>query len=341
MPERTTQRDIARAAGVDVSTVSLALRAHPRIPAKTRERILGLAREMRYRPDPALSSLAAARWQGRRNATGSVLAFLSEDLRSAEPELKLYHRGILDQARDLGYGVDAFSLEHYPSAQAFWRVIQARGIRGVVIGQSRHPLPPEFFGESIAPIVHCGFLREIPGDTVRPDLRLAVESLLSRILESHQRVACFLPVERMLHSDRVILGAALAAAKTQAPGRVRTFMTPETPRDSDWQALERARPDAVVVINEKHASQLRSCGGAEAFPLHTLPPFEGKQGMDLPHGRGRSRGCQLSGNENAPPSARYRHLPPDRSGRAALAGVALAGPLRCLHPVHSEKTPIL
>jgi DNA-binding LacI/PurR family transcriptional regulator len=285
MLQRTTQRDIARAAGVDVSTVSLALHAHPRIPAATRTRIQSLAAEMGYRSDPALSSIAASRWQGRRSEKGIVLGILSDSLSSAEPELKLYHKGILRQAGELGYGVDTLSLPEYRTAQAFWRVVQARGLRGVIIGQTRSPLQSEFFSEAVAPTVHCGFLREISGDTVRPDLGFAVENLLSRIAESHRRIACFLPVERTLQSDRAILGAALAAAKMHPAGRLRTFVMPQTPRSADWQALARAKVDAVVVISEKQARQLRAqsvlADEIPIFTLHTLPPFEGKRGMDL------------------------------------------------------------
>jgi len=281
MPKRITQRDIARAARVDVSTVSLALHAHPRIPAATRNRIQSLAGKMGYRPDPAFASIAACRWQGRRNVKGIMLAFLADDLRSAEPELKLYHQGIVQQAGALGYGVEAFSLQDYASVPAFWRVIRARGIRGVVIGQSRQILPPELFTELVAPTVHCGFLREVPADMVRPDLRQAVESLLRRLIETCRRVVCFLPVERELHSDHVILGAVLAMAKIHGPGRLRVLLTPESPGPADWQSLERARPDAVVVINEKQARKVGMKGLAPVFTLHTLPPFEGKQGMDL------------------------------------------------------------
>lgn len=283
MSKRITQRDIARAAGVDVSTVSLALHGHPRLPVATRNRIRDLAGAMGYRPDPALASIAASRWQGRRNVRGIVLAFLADDLRSAEPELKLYHRGIVAQAGQLGYGVEAFSLQDYPSVSAFWRVIRARGLRGVVVGQSRQPLPPELFAERVAPTVHCGFLREVPADMVRPDLRHAVEILLSDLAQTYRRVACFLPVERALHSDRVILGAALAMAAAQSPSRIRVLLAPEKPAAGDWQALARAKPDAIVVINEKQARQVRGhhAGRVPVFPLHTLPPFEGKRGIDL------------------------------------------------------------
>ena len=107
MSGRVTQKEIARKAGVDASTVSLALAGHPRIPESTRAHIRQVAAELGYRPDPALSSIAAARWQGRRDAKGTALAFLADDLKTAEIELKLYLEGVRQQAGLLGYGIEA------------------------------------------------------------------------------------------------------------------------------------------------------------------------------------------------------------------------------------------
>ena len=61
MSSRVTMRDVARALGVDPSTVSLALRAHPKIPAETRERIRRAAEKLGYTPDPMLGALASYR----------------------------------------------------------------------------------------------------------------------------------------------------------------------------------------------------------------------------------------------------------------------------------------
>ena len=48
--------DVAAAAGVHPTTVSMALRAHPSIPAGTRERILAEARRIGYVRDPLLDA---------------------------------------------------------------------------------------------------------------------------------------------------------------------------------------------------------------------------------------------------------------------------------------------
>ncbi|MCU0791263.1 MAG: helix-turn-helix domain-containing protein [Opitutaceae bacterium] len=54
-------RDIANLVGLDPSTVSLALRDHPRIAAATRERVRRAAAKLGYAPDPLLSALASYR----------------------------------------------------------------------------------------------------------------------------------------------------------------------------------------------------------------------------------------------------------------------------------------
>lgn len=76
MSGHITMADVARAAGVHQTTVSLALRSHPRIPENTRKRIQQVAEEMGYRPNPLVSALIAQRRLGLAFSSGSVLAYL-------------------------------------------------------------------------------------------------------------------------------------------------------------------------------------------------------------------------------------------------------------------------
>lgn len=281
MNPRITQKDIAREAGVDASTVSLALSGHPRIPEATRSRIQAIAEKLGYRPDPAFAGIAAARWKGRRDARGTTLAFLVDNLSTAEIELKLYLQGVRQQADLLGYRVEPFSLCKYPSPKALLHVIRARGIRGVVVGQSRQMIPPELFHSSPVPIVQCGFLSGVEGEVVRPDLRLAVTKTLAQLQPEYRRILCILPIEKSLHSDGIILGTVLAEAKRFPRGRIRTVVTASAPTRVQIQALRKLNPDVIVTINEKHKALLRASVQCPILTLHTLPPFEEKQGVDL------------------------------------------------------------
>ena len=62
-------QDLANDLGLDKSTVSLALRGSSRISEKTRQRVLGVAREHGYRPNLAARMLAS----GSAQVVGLVL----------------------------------------------------------------------------------------------------------------------------------------------------------------------------------------------------------------------------------------------------------------------------
>ena len=64
MPHVTLQ-DVADRAGVHRSTVALALRDHPRIPAATRTRLRALATQLGYRQNPLVAALMRSRRSGR------------------------------------------------------------------------------------------------------------------------------------------------------------------------------------------------------------------------------------------------------------------------------------
>ena len=57
----TTIKDVAREAGVSVATVSRVMNAHPSVTPETRERILRLARDMRFVPSGAARSMVMKR----------------------------------------------------------------------------------------------------------------------------------------------------------------------------------------------------------------------------------------------------------------------------------------
>ena len=57
--KRVTLTDVAKEAGVHHSTVSRALKHHPGIPEKTRDKIMKVVHRLKYVPDPLLSALAA------------------------------------------------------------------------------------------------------------------------------------------------------------------------------------------------------------------------------------------------------------------------------------------
>ncbi len=275
---RITQRDIARAAGVDVSTVSLALGNHPRIPASTRERILSLATRMDYIPDPALSGLAAHRWQGRRDYRGLTLALALDARDHKEKEWRLYASGARRRAAAIGYGISDFEITAYPSPHRFWQVVHQRGIRGVIFIQSRQVFPQEFMTAAVAPSVHCGFLHPVEADVVMPNLEAAVRLAWQHTAQPGHRIAFYLPAEAELYSDQLLLGTALTLCRNN-PKQARVF-------DGHPASLARMlawNPRHIITINTQQACELSRIGFSRECQFHPLNQLHSgdTSGIDL------------------------------------------------------------
>ncbi len=145
---RVTLADIAKRAGVHVTTVSLALRNHPRLPEHTRKRIQEFAREMGYAPDPFLRALVTYR-SGiieRRNAP--TLAYVTNwHTRwgwKAVPAHQKFYAGAEAKATELGYRLEHFWL-HEPglTQKRMGRVLYSRGINGLIVASHSRDLGDE------------------------------------------------------------------------------------------------------------------------------------------------------------------------------------------------------
>jgi DNA-binding LacI/PurR family transcriptional regulator len=132
MKRRVTLKDIAKATGVSVACVSLALRDSPQIAGETKGRIREWAEKLGYRPDPALSALAAYRSRVQPEHFRSVLALVTDGVRrSGEDTLWL---PMSARARELGYEPALFTVAN-PACEwiPLLRVLRSRGIRGVFL----------------------------------------------------------------------------------------------------------------------------------------------------------------------------------------------------------------
>lgn len=134
MKRRVTLKQIAAEAGVHFSTVSLALRNDPRLPAETREKLRGLAERLGYVPDAAMSALCAYRNARRPAAIQSGLAYLT-DMPGADSFAAAVFRHAKEQAARLGYHLMEFNLRT-PGAtlERFKTIWWNTGLKGVLIG---------------------------------------------------------------------------------------------------------------------------------------------------------------------------------------------------------------
>jgi len=126
---RISLADIARKAGVHITTVSLALRDSPRLPAATKARLKALAEEMGYQPDPMLSALTAYRRNAKIQQTQGTLAWITSNRDIGFPT---YFRGAFERCEELGYKLDQFTLRETGPARLS-KVLRARNIQGLLL----------------------------------------------------------------------------------------------------------------------------------------------------------------------------------------------------------------
>jgi LacI family transcriptional regulator len=135
---RTTLADIARAAGVHVTTVSLALRDHPRLPEKTRTRLKALAEKLGYVPDPFLRALVTYRNKVSPHLNPPTLGYVTNwSTRwgwkevTAHPD---FFAGAEAKAKELGFRLEHFWVHEPGLTQGrLSRMLVARGINGLII----------------------------------------------------------------------------------------------------------------------------------------------------------------------------------------------------------------
>jgi LacI family transcriptional regulator len=134
---RISMRDIAKMAGVSHSTVSLALKNHPRISDEVKQRIRKLCEDVGYRPDPMLAALAHYRLTKSETPISAGIAWINawpkpEDLRRHR-EFDFYWKGAYAAADKFGYRLEEFQLGDGMSPQRLHQILSTRGIRGLLL----------------------------------------------------------------------------------------------------------------------------------------------------------------------------------------------------------------
>ena len=135
--QRVSMRDVARAVGVSVSAVSLAIKNSPRVSEAVRRKIQAKIQELGYHPDPILSALCHYRRSKSVTPIGAELAWINtwrnpKDLRSYR-EFELYWQGAFDEAKRCGFRLGEFRLQECETFARLEKILRARNISGVLI----------------------------------------------------------------------------------------------------------------------------------------------------------------------------------------------------------------
>lgn len=148
MPEPTsaTLRDIARAAGVSMMTVSRVLRGAPKVSAEKRTLVMKEAQRLNYQPDPHLARMMQVVRGKKEKRARAVIAVIREHVPQDGLLSATYQyvpiEPIRNRAHGHGYAVEEFWLgKDGLTPKKLQKILHARGIEGVIISPQSMTLP--------------------------------------------------------------------------------------------------------------------------------------------------------------------------------------------------------
>jgi len=135
LPKPITQRDIARALGVSVATVSLALRNRPVLSESTRREIQQFAVQAGYRLDEAAAELSGRKKSAVHTITENIAWVTAShgNTTIARRWLDDCRAGVETAAKDLGYRLEEFEPGPGITAVRLHQILRARGIRSILL----------------------------------------------------------------------------------------------------------------------------------------------------------------------------------------------------------------
>jgi LacI family transcriptional regulator len=244
-------RDVARAVGVSVSAVSLALNGRPGVSIETRHRVRAVAAELGYRANPQAQALR----RGRSSTYGLVLRNLSnpfflEVLAGAEE--------VGAEARATVLMLDSrYSLDR---ERALIREMAAQRLAGLAIapvgdGESLRLWQELRPGTPLVALNACA--KGITGiSRVRPDSATAVGLPMRRLAELGHNAVAFVSAPRALLADPDRLGhfKRLARELGIRPYPVHTPLTIEDVRQAARALLARPNPPTAFITNSDYTA---------------------------------------------------------------------------------------
>ena len=247
-------RDIAKAAGVSVATVSKALNGYRSVNASTREKVKRIAEEMQFHPNAAARSLV-----GQRSMTLGV--FLTTGL--AHPFFASLLGGVDQALQARGYDLIYLSQVSWRQEYHFVQHCRSRNVEGVLVfGFQESDMD---FGELIESKLPAVFIdMDMSGShiaTISSDNLEAIRSVIRRLHEWNHRRIAFVAGQAGSYASRMRFeGYCEGLASCGLPFRQPYVMDGDYTRDSGYEAMKRLlavpaeeRPTAVICCSDMSA----------------------------------------------------------------------------------------
>jgi LacI family transcriptional regulator len=260
----TTIKDLAKAAGVSITTVSRALNGYDDVSRETREKISKIAKEMNYRPNAAARSLVT-----KKSRTLGVI--LSEIKRSGAKDSVAFEIlcGINDRAAELNYDILLFSTNPKKQlAKSYSDLCRERNVEGAIISGLR--IQDQYLHEIVDNVDFPSVLIDIPlsgkllGHVTTNNLHgalIAVEHLLEL---GHRNIAMINGHNEASISEERLAGYTQALKKRNIAFRPEWVYNGNFTEEGGMEAMYQImlnHPDVTAVFS---ASDLMALGALRA-----------------------------------------------------------------------------
>ncbi|MDB6128479.1 MAG: ccpA 2 [Verrucomicrobia bacterium] len=260
MAHPVTQKEIARLLGVHPSTVCLALKKDPRVPAATLALVAKAAAKLGYVRDPMLGALSAYRNARRPRAFHGTLAWLVTTSRDFDwrtfRDYSDYFEGARQRAKELGYQLEVFDLHAYSdNPSRLLGIFRARNIRGVIV--CPQPQVDTVISLSFEHLsgVTLGYTLKSPAlHSVTAYHYASVREIFGRLrVAGYRRIGYVIPAIHDLRLNGAFLSAFLWEQAALAPReRVPAYTGPFNAAFRAWH--RKYRPDAFIAANYQMAA---------------------------------------------------------------------------------------
>jgi LacI family transcriptional regulator len=264
---RVTLADVARKAGVHVTTVSLALRNHPRLPASTRERLQALATQMGYTPDPFLRALVAYRGKVMPRRNPPTLAYITNwnsrwgwKKVTAHPD---FFSGAQAKAKELGFNLEHFWMREPGLTHGrLSRILYARGINGLIIASHVREIDvalhfdwERFSAVKIDYFPHQPELHNVTNNQMQI-IRLAMEKVIAA---GYRRIGFVMDEGYDITVDRLWSAGFLWEQNTlRRSERIPAYMLPNAVPFAQW--YRKNRPEVIISKAEFVLPEFKALG---------------------------------------------------------------------------------
>ncbi len=253
---KVTIRDVAKVAGVSISTVSAVLnhRSHARVAEETRQRIMEAVRRLGYHPKRSARSLRT----GLTYTVGIVVPLVPDAMLS--PFFSEFVRGILKAVKPQGWMVTILGFQDWQEEMALLRTaVEQRSVDGVLIFDPRRNDPRPSLLKGRLPFVVVGRYEDPEAITVDNDNVQAAKMATQHLIGlGHRRIAfaCvsldFATAEDRLTGYRMALEEAGIGFDRKLVAEVKGYYSVEAGVQAFLQLRDRFAelPTAVLAVDD-------------------------------------------------------------------------------------------